>query len=269
MGRQASADVTGQPTVAPSPIALEGDVTGVRGEKAPHTTPRALTEEDIKQIVADYGTATKNALAAGADFVEIHAANGYLVDQFLQSVSNERTDAYGGSIENRLRFLREVVTSSIAAAGGDSQAVGIRLSPNGNFGGMGSADNNETFDAAIRWLGEQKLAYIHLCDGLGFGFHELSEPYTLPRGRAILKDVDASTTRLIGAVGYTKETAVERLEEGNADLIAFGRPFMSNPDLTYRFEKDLPLADTADYAHWWGWQLNEEGFTTYQAAQEA
>eukprot|EP01108_Squamamoeba_japonica_P001813 TRINITY_DN1812_c0_g1_i1.p1 TRINITY_DN1812_c0_g1~~TRINITY_DN1812_c0_g1_i1.p1 ORF type:complete len:346 (+),score=68.88 TRINITY_DN1812_c0_g1_i1:1504-2541(+) len=264
MGRQAHSDVTGEPVVSACAEALSGDVTTEKGIKKPYQVPVALSDEGIARVVADFGTAAKNAVEAGADFVEIHAANGYLVDQFIQSVSNKRTDGYGGSSENRLRFMREVVAAVVAGVGGDARKVGIRLSPNGKFGEMGSADNLETFDAALEWLNEQKLAFVHIIDGLSFGFHELTEPYTAARTRQHVPDRDVL---VIVNAGYDKASGEARLAEGDADIVAIGRPFMANPDLTRRYVEGIELAPVAPYPDWWGWQKSEEGYTTFPAAE--
>ena len=211
-------------------------------------------------------------MKAGFDFVEIHCANGYLIDLFLQSSTNKREDKYGGSIENRLRFMQQVYAAVLEAVGGDPKKIGCRFSPNGAFGNMGSSDNLEQFDAAIDWMSKQKLAYIHLMDGLSFGYHEkTSEPYTAKRAKDIINKNNKDTV-LICNVGYTKDSANQRIAAGDADLIAFGRPYISNPDLVTRFKDNLELAPDAPYETWWGWKLNEEGYSdwpTYAESQAA
>jgi N-ethylmaleimide reductase len=167
------------------------------------------------------------------DFVEIHAANGYLIDQFMQSCTNQRTDEYGGSVENRLRFMREVVDAVLEHV--PVHQVGIRFSPNGSYGGMGSSDGIETFNEAIKFVASRKLAYLHVLDGLGFGFHNLHTAFTLAQVRSILQEGGAGgELALIGNVGYDKEGASKQIEDGNADLIAFGRPFLNCPDFGNR-----------------------------------
>eukprot|EP01059_Diplonema_ambulator_P033411 TRINITY_DN6974_c0_g1_i5.p1 TRINITY_DN6974_c0_g1~~TRINITY_DN6974_c0_g1_i5.p1 ORF type:complete len:388 (+),score=160.73 TRINITY_DN6974_c0_g1_i5:61-1164(+) len=264
MGRQAHSDVTGEPIVAPSPIAVPGEVTTVNHVKKPYEVPEELTVEKIKRIQEDYKRAAENAKRAGFDMIEVHSANGYLLDEFLQSVTNKRTDEYGGSVENRLRMLREVLDAVESVF--PLRNVGVRLSPNGAFGAMGSEDNVETFSAAIKLLGERGVGYVHLMDGLGFGFHEKTEPFTLAMARDILKGTKAEETVLMGNVGYTKETAEARLQAGEADMIAFGRPYISNPDLAVRFAKNAPLNEDAPYEAWWS-SHGAKMYTDYPAMQ--
>lgn len=267
MGRQAHSDVTGSPIVSASDIPVEGEVTARNGEKKPYEVPTPLTLDGIKGVVADYASAAKNAISAGFDMVEVHSANGYLLDQFLQTRTNKRTDAYGGSLENRLRLLTEVVDAVIDEVGADK--VGVRLSPNGKFGDMGSDDNIETFTAAIKLLGERKVAYIHVMDGLGFGFHELTEPFTLRMARDIVeKTAGVGYTRIMGNVGYTKDAAEERLQAGDADMIAFGRPYISTPDLVQRFSLGAELNPDAPYESWWGIGLGAKGYTDFPTLDE-
>lgn len=169
--------------VAPSPIAIQGDGIQTPAGRQPHEVPRALGVEEIPQVVDAYRQAAKQALRAGCDGVEIHGANGYLIDQFLQSKTNRRTDRYGGSLENRYRFLDDIVqavTAEVPAA-----RVGVRLSPNGVFNDMGSPDFRETFTFAAQQLDRCGLAYLHLVDGLARGFHKLGEPMTLPEFRRV------------------------------------------------------------------------------------
>jgi N-ethylmaleimide reductase len=163
----------GKLPVAPSAIKIEGDHIHTPTGKQPYEEPRALETSEIPDIVKEYAKAAARARLAGFDGVEIHGANGYLIDQFLQSKTNKRTDGYGGSVEKRNRFLNEVVTAVVKEWPADR--VGLRLSPNGAYNDMGSADYREQFSAAIGALGGFPLAYVHLMDGLGFGFHKLGE----------------------------------------------------------------------------------------------
>lgn len=267
MGRQVSETVTGMRAVAPSPIGIPGEVTAKNGEKEPYATPEELSEEAIQGIVQDYKKAAKNAIEAGFDLVEIHGANGYLVDLFLQSATNQRTDKYGGSIENRLRFMKEI----IQAIGEEVplSKVGIRLSPNGAFGGMGSADNNETFTEAIAYVCSEGLGFVHVLTGLTFGFHEKSDPFTLEMAREIVdKSSKSEKTALVVNVGYTKETGEEAVASGGADIVAYGRPYISNPDLVERFTNDYPLAEDAPYPTWWGNQT-AQGYTDFPTYKES
>jgi N-ethylmaleimide reductase len=192
--------------------------------------------------VDDYRRAAARAKQAGFDGVEIHAANGYLIDQFLQSKTNHRTDEYGGSIENRYRFLRDIVEAVTSVW--HANRVGVRLAPNGIYNDMGSPDFREQFTCAAGELDRFGLAYLHIVDGLAFGYHQLGEAMTLAEFREVFRGP------LMGNCGYAKETAEEAISEGHADLIAFGRPFISNPDLVERFEHGWALAEAAPMSDW-------------------
>jgi 2,4-dienoyl-CoA reductase-like NADH-dependent reductase (Old Yellow Enzyme family) len=207
-------------------------------------------------VVADYRRASARARAAGFDGVEVHAANGYLLDQFLQSKTNLRTDDYGGSIEKRTRLLREVVEA--VSAEWPARRVGVRISPNGVFNDMGSPNFREQFTHAATVLDRCGLAYLHVVDGLGFGFHNLGEPMTLPEFRRVFHGP------LIGACGYTPESAAAAIAAGNADLVAFGRPFISNPDLVERCRRGWPLAEPAAMATWYA-PTGAAGYTDFPA----
>ena len=154
--------------------------------------------------------------------MEIHAANGYLIDEFLQSKTNHRTDEYGGSVENRYRFLKEVIEAVTSVW--PAHRVGVHLSPNGPYNDMGSPDYREQFTFVAGQLDRFGLAYLHVVDGLAFGFHNLGEPMTLAEFRKVFHGP------LVGNCGYTKETAEQAIAAGDADLISFGRPFISNPE---------------------------------------
>ena len=185
--------------------------------------------------------------------MEVHGANGYLIDQFLQSKTNHRSDRYGGSIENRYQFLKEILEAVLTVL--PSNRVGVRLSPNGVFNDMGSPDYRESFLYVAQQLNQYNLAYLHLLDGLGFGFHELGEPMTLTEFRQVFQGT------LMGNCGYTQETAEAAIKEGNADLIAFGRPYISNPDLAERFAHNWPLNPEADIQGWYS--FGPEGYIDF------
>jgi N-ethylmaleimide reductase len=246
----------GQLPVAPSAIKLSGDQIHTPTGKQTYEVPRALETAEIPRVVRDYQFAAEQAKRAGFDGVEIHGANGYLVDEFLQSKSNHRTDQYGGSIENRFRFLQEVVeaVTSVWAA----HRVGVRLSPNGVFNDMGSPDYREQFTYVAKQLDQNSLAYLHVMDGLAFGFHNLGEPMTLEEIRKVFHGP------VIGNCGYTKETAHAAVSTGQADMIAFGRPYISNPDLVERFQHGHELADAAPMADWYS-PTAEKGYTDFPA----
>ena len=233
---------------------INGDAIHTPEGKQPYEVPHALTTNEITQIVGDYRKAAQYAKVAGFDGVEIHAANGYLIDQFLQSRTNVRTDQYGGGIENRYRFLAEVVTAVCSVW--PSHRIGVRLSPNGNFNDMGSPDFREQFLYTATQLDSFNLAYLHIMDGLAFGFHELGEPMTLSEFRTVYHGA------LIGNCGYDKDTADKAIADDNADLIAFGRPYISNPDLVERFAQNAQLNETADMEFWYT-PSGEKGYTDF------
>lgn len=232
----------GQPPVAPSAIKIEGDSIQTPEGELPYEIPRPLEVEEFPGIIEDYRRAAERAVAAGFDGVEIHAANGYLLDQFLQSKTNHRNDAFGGSPENRFRLLKRILKAVQTVV--PPFKIGVRLSPNGNLNDMGSPDYRETFTYVVAQLETFGLAYLHVVDGTGYGFHELGEPMTLADVRAVF------TGPIIGNCGYTQQTAEAAITSGNADLIAFGRPFISNPDLVDRFFNNQRLAPAADPAVW-------------------
>ena len=250
----------GKLPVAPSAIKLAGDHIHTPQGKQAYEVPRALETEEIPRVVRDYQHAAELANKAVFDGVEIHGANGYLIDEFLQSKSNHRTDQYGGSIENRFRFLQEVVEAVTSVW--PANRVGVRLSPNGVFNDMGSPDFREQFTYVASQLDQYKLAYLHVMDGLAFGFHSLGDPMTLADFRKVFHGP------LIGNCGYTKETAEAALAEGHADLIAFGRPYISNPDLVERFRKGYPLAELAPMADWYS-PTGDKGYTDFPAYSAA
>ena len=229
--------------MAPSAIKINGDGIQTPTGKHPYEVPRDLETSEIPRVVDDYRTAAARAREAGFDGVEIHAANGYLIDAFLQSRTNHRTDRYGGSVENRFRFLGEVVEA--VTAEWPAGRVGVRLSPNGVFNDMGSPDYREQFMFVASHLDAFGLAYLHVMDGLAFGFHQLGEPMTLADFRRVFRGP------LIGNCGYTPETAAAAIASGAADLIAFGRPYISNPDLVERIRNGWPLAEPADMSAWY------------------
>ena len=257
MGRSSHSDFhNGAPAVAPSAIAIQGDGIHTPKGKKPYEVPRALATEEIPLVVREYEQAARRAKAAGFDGVEIHGANGYLIDEFLQSKSNQRTDRYGGSVENRYQFLKEIV-EAITSVWSPTR-VGVRLSPNGVYNDMGSPDFREQFTYVASQLDQYKLAYLHVMDGLAFGFHQLGEPMTLDDFRRVFHGA------LIGNCGYTQEAADKAVAGGHADLIAFGRPFISNPDLVERFKNGWPLSDIAPMTDWYS-PTGEKGYTDFPA----
>jgi len=248
----------GELPVAPSAIKIEGDFSHTPQGKQPYETPRALETDEIPAIVEDFRRAAVRAQTAGFDGVELHAANGYLIDQFLQSKTNHRTDRYGGTLENRYRFLDEIIRAILNDL--PAGKVGVHISPNGNFNDMGSPDFRETFLYVARSLNRYGLAYLHVIDGLAFGFHELGPPMTSQEFRPLFDGP------LMANCGYTQETAEASIEQGHADLISFGRPYISNPDLVERFHHGWPLNPPADMKVWYS--FDAEGYTDFPRYKE-
>ena len=226
--------------IAPSAVAIPEELKTMTadGKVVSYETPRALETSEIAQIVEAYRQAARNALAAGFDGVEIHGANGYLVEQFLQSRTNLRSDCYGGSIENRVRFLLEVTQAAIDVWG--ANRVGVRLSPYGIANGSGEAEPMPLYTHAIEQLNPLGLAYLHFIEprSSGSGRAEVNwqgVPSAMVLYRPIWKGV------LITAGGFTGEAAEAAIAQGHADSIAFGRIFISNPDLPLRLRHGYPL----------------------------
>ncbi|RZK22049.1 MAG: alkene reductase [Hymenobacter sp.] len=222
-------------------------------------TPRALTTAEVKATVQDFRQAAQNAKDAGFDGVEIHGANGYLVDQFIQSSTNQRTDEYGGSVENRARFALEVVQAAVEVLGADR--VGIRLSPTGNVGGIHDEDRLATFSYVTEQLNKFNLAYLHVIEALP-GHAMAAKPGQAPVGPALRK---IFTGPFILNGGYTQETAEHALANHEADLIAFGVPYIANPDLVERYQQGAAL-NTPDPATFYGG--DDKGYIDYHSLQE-
>ena len=239
VGRMSHPDFhQGELPVAPSAVPFEGKIwkvdpsTGV-GAMVDSPTPRALTTDEIKRIIADYRRGARNAIDAGFDGVEIHGANGYLIDQFLRTTSNIRTDEYGGSRGNRLRFLKEVVDAVADEVGAGRTA--IRLAPFLTARGMACSDILPTILEATEYLQARGIAYLHLVEADWDDAPQFTEEFR--------QAIRARFTRPIIVAGKYDETRAEWvLSKGYADLVAFGRPFVANPDLPRRLAKGLPLA---------------------------
>lgn len=223
-------------------------VQGADGEWYDHEVPRALATAEVEAIVENFGKAAALAVQAGFDGVEIHAASGYLVDSFLQSCSNTRADKYGGDVERRFTLLGEIVCRVSAEL--PASRIGVKLSPNSGFNGMGSADNHFAFTHYAARLSSLGVAYLHVQDGVGTnrrvpewfgrvdtdGFHDMCAPVTLAQLRGVF-----SSGGLVGNGGYTAETAAAAVSRGDAVAISFGRQYMRTPDLAERFRAGLPL----------------------------
>lgn len=234
MGRISHPDYhNGRLPVAPSALAATGEAHTPTGKK-PFVVPHALTKTEIAAIIDDYVAAVHRARDAGFDGVEIHGANGYLIDQFLRDSSNQRTDDYGGSIENRIRFLREVVAAVTAAWSADR--TGVRLSPTMNSGGISDSDPIALFSQVARTLNPFKLAYLHTAEAIRPGrLFNPDAPRVTPHIRQAFEGV------LFTNGGYDKQTAAATIREGEADVIVFGQKFIANPDLPERLRNDEPL----------------------------
>ncbi|MDX2308328.1 MAG: alkene reductase [Hyphomicrobium sp.] len=215
--------------VAPSAIAAPGQMWTDQSGMQPFPVPRALATDEIAGIAADFATAAENALAAGFDGVEIHSANGYLLHQFLSTNANQRTDRYGGSIENRIRMPLEIVEAVLAKVPADR--VGIRVSPGHTFNGIEEADRDALYAAYLARLNEYGLAYLHVMRPTANAY--TSDPVTMARKHW--------TGRLVAAGGYTPETGAALVASGGADAVAFGQNYIANPDLAKRIETGAPL----------------------------
>ncbi|MBO1359477.1 alkene reductase [Acetobacter sacchari] len=256
MGFLVHPSVTGQDPVSSSPGAAPGMAHTYEG-KQPYPPARALRIDEIPSLLEDYERAARNARAAGFDGVQIHAANGYLLDEFLRNGVNHREDAYGGAPENRIRLLREVTERVIATIGADRTSV--RLSPNGNSQGVDDSDPAAVFLPAAKMLSDLGIASLGLREpGPDGTFGSTDVPKLSPRIREAFDGV------LILNSDYSPETAQKALESGLADAISFGRPFIANPDLPRRIKDGLPLAE-ADMKTWYS--QGPEGYIDYPTAE--
>jgi len=263
MGRQShsSHHPNTKRVVSAGNLPMTGKVKTIEAEDAEPEVPHALTVDEIKETIADYVNAAKLAKAAGFDGIEVHAANGYLIDQFLQSSSNNRSDEYGGSMENRVRFLEEIIDALIADGAYPANRIGFRLSPNGVFGGMGSKDNFEMFTFVAKRMNTRGLAYMHLMDGKGFGWHNMCKQV---KCMDMKKHFDAP---IICNVGLNKDSAEGMIRSGAADLACFGRLYISNPDLPERIANNWPIEPEAEYSTWWA-PTGEKGYTDFPFYEE-
>lgn len=252
----------GQPNVGPSAIAAKGGKFRKLAGEPGYVTPKAI--EDPKSYVLKYKQAAVYAKEAAFDGVELHAANGYLAHQFLESHSNQRTDNYGGSIENRARFVLEAIDELISVYG--PQRVGIKLSPGGGFNDMGETkeDSEKLYSYLVAELDKRPLAYIQL-------FKYLPEFDPVQRGNEW--DVDALLAKIKNVPvflngGYDRQSGNEDVASGKAAAIVFGRPFIGNPDLVYRLQHKIELAESS-YLTWYvSTGSREEGYTDYPVAEK-
>lgn len=255
----------GQP-VAPSAIRAKTKTVLIRNgtpEFVETSEPRALDAAELPGIVQDYRRAALNAMDAGFDGVEIHAANGYLLDQFLKTGSNHRSDGYGGSIANRARLLKEVVDAVTGAIG--NARTGIRLSPVTTANDAHDADPQPLFEHVVRHLAPQGLAYVHVIEGATGGPRELPDrPFDYAALRGAYRQAGGQGAWMVNN-SYDLSLAEQALSQG-ADLVAFGRPFIANPDLVQRLRAKAPL-NAVDRATLYGG--GEKGYTDYPALQPA
>lgn len=236
--------------VAPSAIKPKGQAFTYQG-LVDYVAPRALALSELPAIVQDYVHASHAAIAAGFDGVEIHAANGYLLDQFLRDGSNQRQDQYGGSVENRMRLLLEVMQAVVDAIGANK--VGVRLSPVNPFNDMHDSQPQQIFNAVTQALNAFGLAYLHVVEGGIHGGGE-SAPFDFDAMRKLFKGA------YMANLAYDKARANVAIADGHADCVAFGVPFIANPDLVARLAKDAPL-NVADSTSFYGG--DERGYTDY------
>ncbi len=247
----------GEPAVAPSAIRPAGEAFTFTGLK-PFETPRELAISEIGAVIDDYRKAAENAMAAGFDGVEIHGANGYLLDQFLRDGSNRRNDAYGGLVANRARLMLEVTEAVCGVAG--AERVGIRLSPLGPFNDMRDSNPEETFSYVVEQLNRFGLAYLHVTE-MGSEASGVAGPaFELGELRALWKGI------YVANASYDKARGNAAIADGNADAVAFGQPYIANPDLVARLRCDAEL-NTPDVATFYGG--DEHGYIDYPAMGEA
>jgi len=238
--------------LAPSAITAAGEMfTDLQGAR-PHPEPREMTAEDIAAAVEEYTQAARNAIRAGFDGVELHGANGYLIDQFLNPGTNQRTDSYGGTVKNRARFAVEVARSVSDAIG--ASRVGIRLSPGGAFNDVAVYEGwEDAFTEIARLLGHLDLAYLHIVDHSSMGAPTVGDEI-----KARMRKAFDGTLILSG--GYDQQSATAALAANQGDLIAFGRPYIANPDLLARFTSGAPLAAASPDTFY---TPGDQGYTDY------
>ena len=253
----------GGPPVAPSAIAstLPGFTRSF--QQVPIEVPRALQVAEIHAIVESFVAAAANAIEAGFDGVELQASNSHLIDQFLEDGTNVRTDEYGGSVKNRMRFLLEIVDGVSDSIGSDR--LGVRLSPFGQYGGIHDSDPTGLFTSTIQELNGRNVAYLHLIEGRGseIGLGDALHEDAVDNAEFFRPYFDGC---LISAAAYTPLSAASVLEEGNADAVAFGRHYISNPDLADRIASGVPLTPYDRSTFYGGGEL---GYTDYQVAVRA
>ncbi len=246
----------GELPVAPSALPVEGEVFTYQGKKK-MVIPRALELQEIKNIVEQYVKGAENAKTAGFDGVELHGANGYLLDQFLRDSSNKRTDVYGGSIQNRARLPLEVVEAIIKVWG--SERVGYKISPHGTMHSMSDSNPVQTFSYLVTELSQLKIGYLHVAEPIQGSAAVPVEKRILP----LLRNKFVNTLMVNG--GYDAITGNAIIESGEADMVAFGSKFLANPDLPERFKRNAAL-NQPDFATFYSGE--EKGYIDYPTLQE-
>jgi len=247
--------------IKPSGMAFIENDKG-EGELVPFVTPRPLQTEEMPYVVRQYARAAHNAHSAGFEGLEVHGANGYLIDQFINSGTNKRTDAYGGSVENRARFLLEVIDAVTDIWSPDK--VGVRLSPLGTFNDMSDDDPEATFGYIVEKLSGYGLAYLHVINPAAAAIEKSAEPEAAAkRMLELIRKGYRGTLILTG--GFRQDTAEEWLQRGMADLIGFGRKFLANPDLPRRFHLNAPLNPDDPTTYYGG---GEKGYTDYPTLEQ-
>lgn len=260
-GRQSHVDLSnGAAPIAPSVVPFEGQAL-TRDGWVPVSPHRAVSLEEIAGLVESFRMAAVRAKAAGFDGIEVHNANGYLLDTFLQDGTNQRTDAYGGSVENRARFGLEVIDAIVSVWG--AGRVGVRVSPSGQWGSISDSNPEATFGYFAKQLNSRPLAYLHVIEPRVKGVETIDE-HQAPVASAFLRKVYEGT--IIAAGGFGRESAEDILQRGDADVVAFGRFFTSNPDLPERFRLDLALTPYYRDAFWGG---DERWYTDFPAFDRA
>lgn len=248
-GRVSHSTLIGEQPVSSGNQKPEGQVMGADFKMHDYEKPRALEESEIKEIVNQFKIAAENAKKAGFDGMEIHAANGYLIDQFLRDGVNNRSDSYGGSLKNRAKLLMEILEVSIKSFG--ENKVGVRFSPHSSFNSMSDSNPNEHYCEIAKLMNNLNLAYVHIVESVDASPNITSEIRKIYKGVMIVNE------------GLNKESATHLVEDHKSDLVCFGSPFISNPDLVRRLKENLPLTEANRNFFYTG---HEKGYTDYPEA---
>lgn len=251
--------------IAPSAIKPYGyDKTWTYNGLADYVLPRSLETEEIPDLINEYVHAVRCSVAAGFDGVEIHSANGYLLDQFLRSSSNQRTDIYGGSVENRCRLLLELINGISSAI--DLSKVGIRLSPTSTFNGMFDSDPQQLYNYLVEQLNQFNLAYLHIIEGS----HSVEKIPDIDHIQEFnfLEMRNLSKNSYVANLSYNKDRAIQAIDSGYASAVSFGKPFIANPDLVARYRNNWPLNELDETTLYVSGGRLEKGYTDYPFYKE-